>query len=80
MHGNSHKRKTSEYGVQLREKQKAKYTYGVLEKQFRNMFEKASKRLKALPVKFSFSCSSVVSTTSYSVWELLRHVQLHVSW
>jgi small subunit ribosomal protein S4 len=41
MHGNSHKRKTSEYGVQLREKQKAKYTYGVLEKQFRNMFEKA---------------------------------------
>jgi small subunit ribosomal protein S4 len=41
MHGNSHKRKTSEYGVQLREKQKAKYTYGVLEKQFRNMFTKA---------------------------------------
>jgi small subunit ribosomal protein S4 len=41
-HGNSRKRKTSEYGVQLREKQKAKYTYGVLEKQFRNMFEKAA--------------------------------------
>ena len=40
-HGNSRKRKTSEYGVQLREKQKAKYTYGVLEKQFRNLFEKA---------------------------------------
>ena len=42
-HGNSRKRKTSEYGMQLREKQKAKYTYGVLEKQFRNLFEKASK-------------------------------------
>ena len=41
-HGNSRKRKTSEYGVQLREKQKAKYTYGVLERQFRNLFEKAS--------------------------------------
>ena len=41
-HGNSRKRKTSEYGVQLREKQKAKYTYGVLEKQFRNLFEKAA--------------------------------------
>lgn len=41
-HGNSRKRKTSEYGIQLREKQKAKYTYGVLEKQFRNLFEKAS--------------------------------------
>ena len=41
-HGNSRKRKTSEYGVQLREKQKAKYTYGVLERQFRNLFEKAA--------------------------------------
>ena len=42
-HGNTRKRKTSEYGTQLREKQKAKYTYGVLEKQFRNLFEKASR-------------------------------------
>ncbi len=41
-HGNSRKRKTSEYGIQLREKQKAKYTYGVLEKQFHNLFEKAA--------------------------------------
>jgi small subunit ribosomal protein S4 len=42
-HGNSRKKKTSEYGIQLREKQKAKYTYGVLEQQFRNLFEKASR-------------------------------------
>ncbi len=42
-HGNSRK-KTSEYGMQLREKQKAKYTYGVLERQFRNLFEKAVKQ------------------------------------
>ena len=42
-HGNSRKRKTSEYGIQLREKQKAKYTYGVLERQFRNLFDKASR-------------------------------------
>jgi small subunit ribosomal protein S4 len=42
-HGNNRKKKTSEYGIQLREKQKAKYTYGVLEKQFRNMFDKASR-------------------------------------
>jgi small subunit ribosomal protein S4 len=41
-HGLNKRRKTSEYGIQLREKQKAKYTYGVLEKQFRNLFEKAS--------------------------------------
>ena len=40
--GNNRKRKSSEYGVQLREKQKAKYTYGVLEKQFSNLFKKAA--------------------------------------
>lgn len=42
-HGNARRRKTSEYGIQLREKQKAKYTYGVLERQFRNLFDKASR-------------------------------------
>ena len=41
-HGNGRRRKSSEYGVMLAEKQKAKYTYGLLEKQFRNMFEKAA--------------------------------------
>lgn len=41
-HGLTKKRKkTSEYGIQLREKQKVKYTYGLLERQFRNTFEKA---------------------------------------
>jgi small subunit ribosomal protein S4 len=44
-HGQSKKRKTaSEYSVQLQEKQKAKYTYGLLERQFRNLFEKATRR------------------------------------
>jgi len=44
-HGNSRRRnKESEYGVQLKEKQKAKYTYGVLEKQFRNLFKKATQK------------------------------------
>ena len=42
-HGNNRRRKQSEYAVMLAEKQKAKYTYGVLERQFRNMFEKAAK-------------------------------------
>ena len=42
-HGANKRRKTSEYGNQLREKQKAKYTYGVLEKQFRNLFDKADR-------------------------------------
>lgn len=42
-HGNSRRKKTSEYGIMLAEKQKAKYTYGVLEKQFSNMFKKAAR-------------------------------------
>jgi small subunit ribosomal protein S4 len=42
MHGvNKRRRKQSEYGIQLKEKQKAKYTYGVLERQFSNLFEQA---------------------------------------
>ena len=43
-HGNNRRRgKKSEYAIQLMEKQKAKFTYGILEKQFRNLFEKASR-------------------------------------
>ena len=42
-HGVNKRRKLSEYGTQLREKQKAKYTYGVLEKQLRNLFDKATR-------------------------------------
>ena len=42
-HGQNRRKKTSEYGTQLREKQKAKYTYGVLERQFRNLFDKAAR-------------------------------------
>ena len=42
-HGNNRRRgKKSEYAIQLMEKQKAKYTYGILEKQFRNLFKKAT--------------------------------------
>jgi small subunit ribosomal protein S4 len=43
-HGRSRRRKPSEYAVQLMEKQKAKYTYGVLERQFANLFDKASRK------------------------------------
>jgi small subunit ribosomal protein S4 len=44
-HGNSKRRKKqSEYGIQLQEKQKAKYTYGIMERQFRNLFTAATRR------------------------------------
>jgi small subunit ribosomal protein S4 len=43
-HGKGKKRKQSEYAVQLAEKQKAKYIYGVLERQFENIFDKASRK------------------------------------
>ena len=68
-HGQNRRRKTSEYGLQLREKQKAKYTYGVLERQFRNLFDKAAR------TKGSSSCSRAVSTTSCTVLALRRHVR-----
>ena len=43
-HGNNRRRgKKSEYAIQLMEKQKAKYTYGILERQFRNLFAKANR-------------------------------------
>ena len=44
MHGNARNKKLSEYGVQMREKQKAKRYYGVLESQFRDYFEMANKK------------------------------------
>jgi small subunit ribosomal protein S4 len=45
MHGlNKRRKKTSEYGLQLMEKQKAKYTYGILERQFRNTFKRATRK------------------------------------
>jgi small subunit ribosomal protein S4 len=44
MHGKGKRKKQSEYAVQLAEKQKAKYTYGVLEKQFANIFAKAARK------------------------------------
>lgn len=43
-HGRGRRKKQSEYSIQLAEKQKAKYTYGVLERQFSNVFQKASRK------------------------------------
>ncbi|MGD9328983.1 MAG: 30S ribosomal protein S4 [Cyclobacteriaceae bacterium] len=43
-HGRNRRRKQSEYAIQLQEKQKAKYLYGVLERQFLNLFDRASRK------------------------------------
>lgn len=43
-HGRGRRQKESEYAIQLKEKQKAKYTYGLLERQFRKLFEKAARK------------------------------------
>ncbi|MEX2572695.1 MAG: 30S ribosomal protein S4, partial [Balneolaceae bacterium] len=43
-HGRSRFSRKSEYAIQLEEKQKAKYTYGLLEKQFHNLYDKANSR------------------------------------
>ncbi len=43
-HGRGRRSKESEYAIQLKEKQKAKYTYGLLERQFRKLFQKAARK------------------------------------
>jgi len=66
-HGPSKRRggKQSEYAIQLAEKQKAKYTYGILEKQFSNLFEKAS-RMKGITGEVLLQlCESRLDNTIY---------------
>jgi len=65
-HGpNKRRGKQSEYSIQLMEKQKAKYTYGILEKQFRNMFKEAS-RLKGITGENLLTlCESRLDNTVY---------------
>jgi small subunit ribosomal protein S4 len=64
MHGQTKRRaKQSEYGTQLMEKQKAKYTYGILERQFRNIFLKAS--LKIQSILYSIKLLTLKQTMPY---------------
>jgi len=59
------RRKQSEYAVQLMEKQKAKYTYGILERQFRNMFKKASSKKGITGELLLQMCESRLDNTVY---------------
>ena len=66
-HGPNKRRggKLSEYGIQLKEKQKAKYTYGILEKQFSNMLEKASRMKGITGENLLQMCESRLDNTVY---------------
>ena len=60
MHGpNKRRGKQSEYAVQLQEKQKVKYTYGVLERQFENLFHKASSKDGIILSMIEYICGFV---------------------
>ena len=63
----------------LREKQKAKYTYGILEKQFRKTFEEAARR-KGVTGENLIKLLEAVWIILFSVWVLLQAVRLHASW
>jgi small subunit ribosomal protein S4 len=66
-HGPAKRRgaKQSEYAIQLGEKQKAKYTYGILEKQFRNLFDKASRMKGITGENLLVLCESRLDNTVY---------------
>ena len=64
-HGQSRRRKLSNYGIQLREKQRIKYLYGILEKQFRNYFKKASSKVGATGENLLISLESRLDNTVY---------------
>ena len=65
-HGNQKRRgKQSEYGIQLMEKQKAKFTYGILEKQFSNLFKKASKSKMVTGTALLVFCESRLDNTVF---------------
>ncbi len=66
MHGPDKRRsKQSEYAVQLAEKQKAKYTYGILERQFRNIFERASRKKGVTGVLLLQFCEARLDNTVF---------------
>ena len=67
-HGATRKRKSlGEYALQLREKQKAKYTYGVLEKQFRKTFEEAARRRGVTGENLIKLCEARLDNTVYRI-------------
>ena len=89
-HGNSKRRsKKSEYAIQLMEKQKAKYTYGILEKQFKNIYDKANKGKGITGELLLQLCESRldnvvfrmgISKTRDGARQLVSHKHITVNW
>ena len=77
--GGKRRTKKSEYGTQLTEKQKVKFVYGILEKQFRMYYEKAE-RMNGNTGEILLSLSSADSTTSCTVWASPPRAARLVSW
>ena len=82
----SGRKRVKEYGLQLREKQKAKRYYGILEKQFRDYYEAAAaatlrwqSAAPVRPVRTFLPPSKEDSTMSYTAWVWLRAAVKHVS-
>jgi len=87
-HGKGKKRKASEYATQLQAKQKAKYTYGVLERQFRKTFENAARKggitgenlLKLLEARLDNTVYRLgVATTRRAARQLVQHKHVTVN-
>jgi ribosomal protein S4 len=73
------RKQLSEYALQLHEKQKAKYTYGVLERRFRNTFEEAT-RLKGVTGENLIRLLEARLIIQCTDWVLLNQDQLPDSW
>jgi hypothetical protein len=78
-HGRTSGARTSDFGLQLREKQKVKRMYGVMEKQFRRYFEEADRR-KGNTGANLLACWKPVWTMWCTVWVLARPAPKHVNW
>jgi len=87
-HGQGRRPKETSYGTQLREKQKARHVYGVLERQFRNYFEKASRRqgvtgeilLQMLELRLDNTVYRLgLSSSRSQARELIRHGHFQVN-
>ena len=79
-HGNTRRRgKKSEYAVQLMEKQKAKFSYGILERQFRILFERANRSKGVTGEVLLQLCESRLDNVVYRLGIAPTHVVLHVN-